>query len=236
MTVPTPSPQILWDSWQRGHLLYDAPEFFIPRKFLERFRTESDAETSTAFQKASQEASTGIVQTLLEGFKAQQAIIANNNYRIKIEDVLLKGLRTEQLFGLGFVVPRDLEDIPKPVPSDLWGGEINWHKGIVVAQELRMESVRVVNREILLPPPSQNDASQGRPSRSEDTIRAFEELWEMGKISLKPPMRKNYPIIRQYVMERYPNKDNDDTGLSDNVMQGLINPLIKKKILQNSKP
>lgn len=148
----------------------------------------------------------------------------------RLERYVLKYIKSGELIAAGFSLPRRASDSPEFIPDDVWGGYVDWDKGTIEANGLSVVEVRLTHPSWLLR--SQMDSpptrGRGRPSRKADVLTAFNALLELGKINLNGPMKANYGVVRAYVMQEFPNNDNDDTGLSDTYLAQEINHLIKQ--------
>ncbi|MPZ09241.1 MAG: hypothetical protein GEU89_03395 [Kiloniellaceae bacterium] len=143
------------------------------------------------------------------------------------------GIRSGEVLALGFVVPRHVADAPALIPSDVWGGRIDWDGCKVSGSGLEFVSVRLIEPkavdELLLP--TGGDRSEprpvGRPSVKSEVFAAYEALKAAGKVDFEAPMKRLYPEIRAYLCEAYPDRAGVFQDLSDETIRQVVSGSFK---------
>ncbi|MEP3321513.1 MAG: hypothetical protein ABJN40_10745 [Sneathiella sp.] len=134
-----------------------------------------------------------------------------------------KRLLSGELTGYGFQSPRNVQDAPVQIPSDLWNGRINWERDSLTSGSIKLESLRI--EELV----SVEIAPAGRPSRQEQIKEAFLTLADQGKIDFSKPKTACYETVRKWVLDHYPDEENGDKGLSVKALEKHVNPLFDQE-------
>lgn len=225
-----------WKLWNHGADLYFAPQTFISEIRKAEIRVECEEMWKTSLDQMKQASDQIILGPIVNTISLNTTGVVNFSFDRECRKTIKSWLQRGQLLGLGFAFPRQPADQPEFLPIDMWDGKIDWRNSSLAKDGLRYMSIKIVNARQLVDQSSFKETSTiGRPTRSDHIVVAFHSLFEAGEIVLRSPMSQNYQPVRSYVMAHHPNENQDDTGLGDKVMQKIVNPLIKDKLLKSSK-
>tara|TARA_E500000305_G_scaffold109307_1_gene113935 strand:+ start:2098 stop:2760 length:663 start_codon:yes stop_codon:yes gene_type:complete len=153
---------------------------------------------------------------------AQKQISETSELRRELEDEVLSRLRSGELIGIGYDVPRRSDDEPKQVPRDAWTlSSMKWDRDEVKGNGLHLSAVRIV----LIEPVKNKKV--GRPGTETLIAQAFDELHSEGKIDVSKTIRAHFEVIRERVWLNNPSLNRDQTGLGDKALSKHLSPLFQ---------
>jgi len=159
----------------------------------------------------------------------------------------LNAIHNGTLFGLGFVVPRGIDDIPTLVPPDLWRNiDLGFKSNEFKRDGLKIVDVKVcyvnwLNKfeetQITTGSPQQSLLANpvGRPSKALLIEEAFYIAANTRRLNLHVPMNSNYPVIRDIIQKYWPDEYADGKGLGEEAMRKVISPLFKEELKRHQR-
>lgn len=136
-------------------------------------------------------------------------------------------INRELLIGFGFVYPRMPGSIPKPIPVDVWDGEIDGLESSVTGNGMNYVAVRVITKvqlnRLMVPGEGQEGANTiGRPSVRKKVREAFLALCDANMVDANGPLSKTYPIIRDWLANAYPDDAEQLSKLAGETIRRVI--------------
>ncbi|SDH27582.1 hypothetical protein [Roseospirillum parvum] len=182
---------------------------------FEAFKTDNPTEIREAFEVANKTMNDRLATTR------------------ECQETVRKYLMKDALFGLGYVLPRSLEDSPKRVPAQAWATFLNWSKDTLEHHGLAFAGIRIVShhweneiskrwRAEHMPPPEIEKPSRGRPSRKEQIEEAIRTLTADGALSPEMTVKGQIQLVRQRVLDLAPDDERESKGLGDEVIRRAL--------------
>lgn len=150
-----------------------------------------------------------------------------------VERSVAQKLQDGELLGIGYELPRRTGDVPTLIPSDVWGGKIDWKVSAASGNGLEFVSVRVIlakqeeamRRETMALLPAPEEKIVGRPPVKRFVLEAYEALKASGAVDFGKPKRFLYAQIRTWLGARYPDRQGQLEGLSDETVRIVVSGL-----------
>lgn len=160
-----------------------------------------------------------------------------SDMRQNLSYLLLMLLQTEALVGYGYVLPRNIEDGPFPIPEDVWFGDVDWENSAVTGGGLSFASVRIAPQSEaeegnIFEVVSNATAAPGRPTKKHLIVKAFEYGVEQGQVDTSESNARIYQKVRDIIKHLFPEEYEDGKGLQDGAMQKHLAALIESKRLK----
>ncbi|PHQ72371.1 MAG: hypothetical protein COB93_00375 [Sneathiella sp.] len=221
-----------WKIWKKGAYLTEAHIHFGDKDTVENYYSyRGKSAVEYALDQVEENLKRG-----LEGLDLLKGLAKPDTDRKKIaeklrqdlKDAFLRNVMRGVLIGYGFSVPRRAEDEPQKVPVDLWNQYRNSSSNILKSSSLKMEEVRVAHSSWLNVVISAYTKPAGRPTRQDHIVESFETLADQDSIDFSKPATACYGMVRQWVLNNYPDEENRDKGLSTKAMEKHINPLFRQ--------
>jgi hypothetical protein len=232
------TPEIIYELWQQGlNLEAGAYQFTDPNLRAEYFRVKETEVEEVEPQHIDEDA---------PWFEQLSAEFANlrpeaekyvelDKIKRKMKDLFVSLLRREKALAYGYTVPRQAEDFPQLIPSDVWTGKIDWSKAAVKGNGLEFVAVRVLpspardelmegKKETFITPPIK---PVGRPTVSPNVLEAYESLKADGLIDFKAAQVRVHDQIRQWLAKQYPDRAGQFSNLAKETIRKEISDLFK---------
>ncbi len=157
----------------------------------------------------------------------------HNDARRNCERDVSRQLQKETLYGIGYLLPRAPTDPPCAIPEDVWTGEIDWENCAVEGGGMKFVQVRIVSNfpdliETQRSGRTETPTFRGRPGTATLVHDAFEALVEENSIDFQAPMTHAYPVIRNWLITKYPADATRLGNLSDEHIRQTISLEFKK--------
>ena len=148
-----------------------------------------------------------------------------------LKPIYLTLLQKEHLQGYGYILPRKIDDMPAPIPEDVWFGEVDWASSTVTGGGLSFASVRVTSM-------SETDDTDmfsivmmsveppGRPTKKSLILEAFEYGIKEELLDFSDTNTAIYHNIRELIKTIWPDKYCEGKGLQDGALQKHLATLI----------
>lgn len=216
--------------WEKAIPLAQAFIAFAPRDDAERYR-ELSADTSwlATLERTQQKVKAGAA--IPDAFSQSVGPTGTiSELRTKLQNQCLSWIRTGRLIAYGFAVPRKPDDMPIEIPCDLWDGLVKWDSSAVGRHGLRIEGVRLILpvqiEQIRAELSAQLEGrGQGRRTRKPQILEAFDALHRLGEIDYTGQMASCCPVIREWVMLKYPDDPDGEKGLDEKTVAKHIRAL-----------
>lgn len=144
-----------------------------------------------------------------------------------------KYIQLGHILAFGFQAPRSVEDHPWPIPKELWGHIVKWDSGKVSGLGLDFIEVRLLPAQwepkILgeLVAPDAKRPGQGRPTVKPFIDEAYEKLCAAGHIQTAPSRAAVADLIRNWLVEVYPDRAGQFEKLADETIRKQITDRFK---------
>lgn len=141
--------------------------------------------------------------------------------------------RAGELLALGYATPRHANDPAVPIPTEIWGGKIDWDEGTVSSEGLSFVAVKIpkpdavaavlLTEKIIAEPPR----PVGRPSFKVEIHRAYDVLKIEGRIDFSRPMHTHYQLIRDWLAAHYTDRSQQFLDLGRETIRKELGPRFK---------
>lgn len=141
-----------------------------------------------------------------------------------------------ELLALGFEEPRNVEDHPWEIPSEVCRHQLDWDNGKASGVGLSFVEVRLMpahwKPKLLADLAASGEPgvarSRGRPSVKAYVGEAYETLRDAGRIDFDGPMAALYDSIRIWLVELYPSDAARLGNLSNETIRKMITDRFKE--------
>jgi len=157
-------------------------------------------------------------------------------YEGALKRTVKTSLQLGELLAFGFQSPRTADAVRRPVPPDMWEGEIDFENSSVRLGTLAFEGIRAVRKdeftpheavELPLNPVSDTSKPVGRPSMRQAIRKAYVATLGAGHIDFAQSLRSNIKAIRATFQKMFPDlvkgKDSPDYETIRREVGGMFN-------------
>ena len=221
-------PSVAKALWSQGYPLQEAANRAAPHELMAQPARPGPSLDQAAISASPFEGgwaqktlavATGLAVALEPAMDHMQAI---TEIRTAIRENLLDLIWDGAVVAIGYVVPRSIGDFPVIIPIDVLEGDIDWPNSAISGNDLQFVAVRIVPRKLLekylanfesagnpalLIVPSKSEdipASKGRWNAKAKISEVFADLIGAGKINLSGDKSANYPLIRNSLIQKFP--------------------------------
>lgn len=209
--------------WERGLSLEKALFRFGDKKTIDRYEQLISSQPLWRVMSTLTEVINKKPNAFEKSSKASKDLSEQRDLRQKLEQNLLKQAAKGTLIGFGYSIPRSVNDQPTEIPKDIWQGSINWDQSTIRGSGLEFVSVRIVHSKWINEIASELVSKgagrlPGRRSRRSQIQEAIKALDKAGKINTSESIRSHFPLIVDWIHERYPKDPDGDKGLGEKVL------------------
>lgn len=226
-----PNEEQLRSIWSQGHWLARCDRAFSSKSQTEVWEELNNISAMELFQNELADQDNG-EQSWLEAFSkalkpASVIITQRANLNSEVRKDVLSYLNSQQLVGIGFETPRRLDDTPKLLPSEVWGGFVNWEGSSLKYQSLSFVDIRIVAPAWIAKILSgyiSIEKTLGRPSVASDLESCFQALMAAQRFDLNGSMKSNYVTIRGWLTENLSPEGAKEYKISDEAIRKYFSP------------
>jgi hypothetical protein len=139
----------------------------------------------------------------------------------QVHEYIASLLEESRLLAFGYVLPRRPDDMPVPIPADIWSRKIDWRKSEVSGNIVPEKWVDQPSIQFLASPEIASIISK-RPSLKIIIPEAYRDLEKSGAIDFSAPMTRCYNSIRAHLAGRFPEHAGYFRSISDETIRKLI--------------
>ena len=220
------------EAYKRGTLLNSTPVPFSTQQLLKSYRyavkrDNAKANAQILYAKSS----------VLNGPSKTPATMrhprlfysrkkSSSDYLAQMRLQVVRWVSDGTLKAFGYPAGRKPDDVPVPVPDDLWACTVDWGNSRVTGNGLTMEGVRLILKSSLPPmlaslntSGTNIDGRGGRPSRADEIAEAYKALSKNGEITPDMSLKVAAGKVRATLIQR--------TGIERGLHEETIRPIIK---------
>jgi hypothetical protein len=237
---PTFAPPIAFELWKQGFGLHAAALRIAPPELRERYSLPAPQilvkpVAGTPPAKSFWDVLGAIAEALPQLKPLTDHWSQQNAALQRMRDLVVGYLVRKDLTAFGYILPRGHEDAPVAIPTDVWGGQIDWKQSTVSGNGLQFVAVTVVATNAipnlivrLLPAPEAKPKTpRGRRPVKAFVLEAYDRLKAGKAIDFSMPMVESFDAIRELLRKMYPERAGQFEALADETLRKHITALFQ---------